>query len=93
MLSTVITMEDEDDRAVIEPRGYAKAYEVVAARIERRIRAGEFGYHNPLPSEPALAEWYGVSRSTIRKAGDQLIERGILERVRGKGTYVIWRPE
>ena len=55
MLSTVITMEDEDDRAAIEPRGYARAYEVVAGRIERRIMAGEFGYHDPLPSEPDLA--------------------------------------
>jgi DNA-binding GntR family transcriptional regulator len=31
--------------------------------IERRIMAGEFGYHDPLPSEPDLAEWYGVSRT------------------------------
>jgi DNA-binding GntR family transcriptional regulator len=93
MLSTVITMEDEDDRAAIEPRGYARAYEVVAGRIERRIMAGEFGYHDPLPSEPDLAEWYGVSRTTVRSATGRLIERGMVERVRGKGTFVTWRRE
>lgn len=91
MLSTVITMEDQD-RAPIDPRGYDRAYEVVAARIERRIRAGEFGYHDPLPSEPALAEWYGVSRTTIRSAARVLAERGIVEVRPGKGTYVTWRP-
>jgi DNA-binding FadR family transcriptional regulator len=90
MLSTVITMDDED-RAPIDPRGYDRAYEVVAARIERRIRNGEFGYHDPLPSEPVLSEWYGVSRTTIRSAARVLAERGIVEVRPGKGTYVTWR--
>jgi GntR family transcriptional regulator len=92
MLSTVVTMKDEDS-APIDPRGYDKAYEVVAARIERRIRSGEFAYHAPLPSEPALAEWYGVSRTTIRSAARLLAERGMVEVRQGKGTYVTWRPE
>jgi GntR family transcriptional regulator len=92
MLSTVITMEDQDT-APIDPRGYDKAYEVVAARIERRIKAGEFPWHTPLPSEPALAEWYGVSRTTVRSAIDLLAGSGMVEKRRGKGTFVTWRPE
>jgi DNA-binding GntR family transcriptional regulator len=92
MLSTVITMED-DDAASIDPRGYDRAYEVVAARIERRIRSGEWAFHDPLPGEYALAEWYGVSRTTIRSAARLLAERGMVEVRHGKGTYVIWRPE
>jgi DNA-binding FadR family transcriptional regulator len=92
MLSTVITMED-DDRAPIDPRGYDRAYEVVAGRIERRIRSAEFTYHNPLPSEPALAEWYGVSRTTVRSAIEVLAGKGMVEKRPGKGTYVTWRPE
>lgn len=91
VLSTVVTMDDED-RAFIDPRGYDKAYEVVAARVERRIRNGEFGYHNPLPSEPALAEWYGVSRTTVRSAIDLLVGKAMVEKRLGKGTYVTWRP-
>lgn len=90
MLSTVIAMEDED-RAPIDPRGYHRAYEVVADRIERRIRAGEFTYHAPLPSEPALAEWYGVSRTTVRSAARLLAERGMVEVRPGKGTFVVWQ--
>lgn len=85
-------MTDEDDRAPIDPRGYERAYEVVARRLEARIKAGEFAWHMPLPSEPALAEHYGVSRTTVRSAARLLTERGIVEVVAGKGTYVTWQP-
>lgn len=88
-MSTVVIMDD--DRAPIDPRGYERAYEVVAGRIERRIRGGEFGYHAPLPSEPALAEWYGVSRTTVRAAARLLAQRGMVEVRPGKGTYVVWQ--
>lgn len=81
---------EEHDQDPIDTRGYDVAYETVARRLERRIRSGEFRYHAPLPSEPALAEWYGVSRTTIRTGIEVLIDRGMLERRRGKGTYVTW---
>ena len=79
------------DQDLIDPRGYEKSYEVVARRLRRRIEGGEFRWHAPLPSEPALAEWYGVSRTTVRSAIEVLIGEGLVERVRGKGTYVTWR--
>lgn len=82
-------MED-DDQAPIDARGYELAYEVVAGRLERRIRGQEWRYHAPIPSEPALAQWYGVSRTTIRSAIGVLVARGMLEVVRGKGTFVTW---
>lgn len=88
-MSTVLTMTDDDDRAPLDP--YENAYEAIAARLERRIKAGDWAYHMPLPSEPRLAEWYGVSRATIRRAAELLIERGLVERRRGKGTFVTWR--
>ena len=61
-------MAEEGDQDLIDPRGYEKSYEVVARRLRRRIEGGEFRWHAPLPSEPALAEWYGVSRTTVRSA-------------------------
>lgn len=84
---------DEDARAPIDSRGIEVAYEVAARRLERRIRAGEWKYQMPIPSEPALAEMYEVSRTTIRSAIDILIERRLVRRVRGKGTYVIWQGD
>jgi GntR family transcriptional repressor for pyruvate dehydrogenase complex len=83
----------EGDRDPIDPRGYDNAYEVVARRLRRRVERGEFPWHAPLPSEPALSEWYGVSRTTVRSAIRVLAEAGIVEVRKGKGTYVTWRRE
>lgn len=82
---------EEEDQAPIDR--FDVAYTVVADRIEKRIRGGEFGYHQPLPSEPRLAEWYGVSRTTVRSAARVLTERGLVEVRPGKGTFVVWQPE
>jgi DNA-binding FadR family transcriptional regulator len=93
-MSTVLAMATEErDQDPIDPRGYDRAYEVVARRLRGRIERGEFGWHSPLPSEPALSEWYGVSRTTVRSAIRVLAEAGMVEVRKGKGTYVIWRPE
>lgn len=93
MLSTVLVMTTEErDQDPIDPRGYDRVYEVVARRLERRIRGGEFGWHSMLPSEPALSEWYGVSRTTVRSAIRVLAEKAMVEVRTGKGTYVTWRP-
>jgi GntR family transcriptional regulator len=41
-----------------------------------------------LPSEPALAQRFGVSRMTVRQALRDLAERGLVLRQRGKATRV-----
>jgi DNA-binding GntR family transcriptional regulator len=83
----VLIMED-DDRAPIDPAGIDLVYVTVANRLERRIRAGEFGEAGRLPGETDLAEWYGVARMTIRRAHQELVQRGLIRIVPGKGTYV-----
>jgi GntR family transcriptional regulator len=45
-----------------------------------------------LPSEDSLVEEYAVSRTPIRAAIQSLIERGLVEIRRGKGTFVT-RPK
>lgn len=92
MLSTVIIMTTDDDQAPIDPRGDYLVYEVVADRITRRIESGEFPPGTPLPSELALAEWYGVSRASVRRARELLEERGLVRRRPSKGTYVTGQP-
>ncbi|MDF0543790.1 GntR family transcriptional regulator [Sphingobium sp. H39-3-25] len=48
-----------------------------------RIAAGA-----ALPAERELVEEYGVSRVTVRKAIDGLVDEGLLERRQGAGTFV-----
>ncbi len=43
----------------------------------------------PIPSEAELCQTYGVSRTTARKALDDLTHEGLLYRVQGKGTFVV----
>jgi GntR family transcriptional regulator len=42
-----------------------------------------------LPSETELAERFSASRNSVREALDLLRQEGILERVRGAGTFVV----
>lgn len=45
-------------------------------------------FTDTLPSENQLAATFGVSRMTARKALVELEAEGLVERIRGKGTYV-----
>lgn len=41
-----------------------------------------------IPTERALAEQYGTSRTTVRQAIGELVAEGRLDRTQGRGTYV-----
>lgn len=56
--------------------------------IVTSINNGHFKPGDKLPSEHALAEQFETSRQTVRHATEELVERGLLERQRGSGTYV-----
>lgn len=53
-----------------------------------RVASGEWPPSYRLPSEPELAAELSVSRGTLRKALQTLIQEGLLRQVRGKGTFV-----
>jgi len=57
--------------------------------IEKRI----LGADDALPPERDLAEQLSVSRITVRKAVDGLVEEGLLVRRQGSGTFVCARVE
>lgn len=77
-----------DDRTPIDARGMDIAYQVVADRLERRIRAGEFSPGRRLPAEHELTAWYGVSRSVIVRARRVLLERGMVVSSPGIGIFI-----
>lgn len=60
----------------------------VAQAIEDQITAGELRPGDKLDAEQALAERYGVAYNTVRRAMKDLRERGLVESVWGKGTFV-----
>jgi GntR family transcriptional regulator len=63
-------------------------YHQLAEELFAQIREGSYEPGHKLPSEHELAASYGVGRPTVRQATDSLIQRGLLVRRRGSGTYV-----
>jgi len=66
-------------------------YQAVAAQLEQalqeRYRCGDY-----LPSEQQLADHYEVNRHTLRRAVDELVNKGLLQRRHGVGILVLMRP-
>jgi DNA-binding LacI/PurR family transcriptional regulator len=60
----------------------------LAQMLRRDINAGMYGNGAPIPSERELMEQHGVSRTTVRRAIQQLVEEAVLTRIPGSGTYV-----
>lgn len=61
----------------------------LAETIEKKIDSGEWNVGTCIPSERELSSLYNMSRITVRKAIDELERKGKLEKVQGKGTYVL----
>ena len=64
------------------------AYARLRDRLAGRIASGEWGPEDALPSENRLAADYDLSVGTVRKAIEQLVGEGLLERRRGSGTFL-----
>lgn len=63
-------------------------YYLLKKEIIKKIDMEEYGGDEQIPSERELIEKYQVSRITVRKAVDELVNEGYLYKVQGKGTYV-----
>lgn len=64
-------------------------YQTVKSHIIDGIRSGRWSAGERIPSETALAREFGLSRMTANRAVRELAADGILERVQGKGTFVV----
>src|ERR1700758_5705085 len=63
-------------------------YERVESVLSGDIADGHLPPETQLPPEEGLVERFKVSRTTVRKAIQNLVERGLVEVRRGKGTFV-----
>jgi DNA-binding GntR family transcriptional regulator len=64
-------------------------YFQVAQRLEQAIESGELPQGAQLDNEIQLAEQLGLSRPTMRRAMEYLVDKGLLVRKRGIGTQVV----
>lgn len=73
----------------IDRDGRLPPYLQLADILEARIKSGELARGKTLPSEQRLMQEYGIARSTARKAVMVLRERGLVDTVPQRGTFVI----
>jgi len=66
-------------------------YTQLAKEFEKLIDDGTWKKGNAIPSERQLCQLYSVSRITVRKAIDELEKQGKLEKIHGKGNFVVER--
>lgn len=64
-------------------------YHELAEKIEAAILAGEVRPGGRIEDETSLSERLGVSRPTLRRAIQELVDKGLLVRRRGIGTQVV----
>jgi len=67
---------------------YLTKHRQIIEALTAEIQAGHLKPYDRLPSEKELCEQWQTSRSTVRKAMDQLTDRGKIFRVPGKGSFV-----
>ncbi len=84
-------MRDEDIPE-FDPAGPDLVYVLVADHIEQQIRAGLLRPGARLRAERDLAEDYGVSYDTVRRATAELRKRQLIRTIHGKGTYALAPP-
>ncbi|WP_251551246.1 GntR family transcriptional regulator [Neobacillus muris] len=63
-------------------------YKQIADYIRQKVDEGEWPVGYQVPTEIRLCEQFNVSRITVVKALERLVEEGLLVREQGKGTFV-----
>jgi len=67
-------------------------YKQIKEYLLNNIKSGKYNPGDKIESENRLAEMFGVSRLTARKAVGELVQEGYFVRVQGMGTFVSHLP-
>jgi len=69
-----------------------KKYSTIYRALLRRIQRGTYPVEQMIPTERELTDEFGVTRNTVRRAIDELINDGHLYRKPGSGAFVCSPP-
>ena len=73
----------------LDRNGPIPLYFQVSSRLEAAIRSGAIASGARLENEIAIGQRLGLSRPTVRRAIQELVDKGLLVRRRGIGTQVV----
>ena len=72
----------------IDPALEVPIYRQLVDRTRAAVKQGLLENGAQLPTVQELADRLGVARGTVKRAYDQLEHEGLLEKVRGRGSFV-----
>lgn len=72
----------------IERPASGPLYQQISHHLKQLVTSGNLEPGEAMPSESELHKLYGTSRLTIRRAMDDLVREGLLDRRHGVGTFV-----
>jgi DNA-binding GntR family transcriptional regulator len=64
-------------------------YVQIADEMAERIERGVYPPEGRLPAELDIVAEFGSSRESVRRAYEELRRRGLIETVKGKGSFVL----
>ena len=63
-------------------------YRTLVATLRKDILGGKYDVHYPFPSVRAIIKRFGLSKTTVQHALDDLAHQGLVFREQGRGTFV-----
>lgn len=94
-MQTLENLFGNDQRSQLRSDAPTPLYFQLYSLLKRAIVNGSVAHGTQMPTEQQLAEAFGVSRITAKRAMDELAAEELVERRRGKGTHVVYeyRPK
>lgn len=80
-----------DDITAVDRLQAVPLYHQIFLQLREEITSGERAFGSRMPTEQELAESFGVSRITARRALDELAHTGLVARKRRVGTHVTFK--
>jgi len=81
-------LKSKELKSLMDKKSPIPAYYQVAIEIKKKIDDNLWPAGYCIPSERSLTEEYNLSRMTIRQGLNELVQKGLLIREQGKGTFV-----
>lgn len=72
----------------INPNLDIPIYQQLVDKIRAAVKAGSLTTGCQLPTVQELSDRLGVARGTIKRAYDELEHEGLIEKIRGRGTFI-----